>query len=73
MIAELDHQLILWKDTLLEFLQFEEGERECWNEHAAFLRQRYLACISVIFRPYVEVVLKHMDMGHDVFRHLVII
>ncbi|EPE25849.1 Zn2/Cys6 DNA-binding protein [Glarea lozoyensis ATCC 20868] len=64
MIAELDHQLVLWRDTLPEFLQFEEGERECRNEHAAFLRQRYLACKSVIFRPYVEVVLKHIDIGH---------
>jgi hypothetical protein len=65
MIAELDHQLVLWKDTLPEFLQFEESERDCRNEHAAFLRQRYLACKSVIFRPYVEVILKHSDVGHS--------
>jgi hypothetical protein len=65
MIAELDHQLILWKDPLPEFLQFEEGERECRNEHAAFLRQSYLACKIVIFRPSVEVVLKHADVGHS--------
>lgn len=58
MIAELSHQLLLWRETLPEFLQFEEGVEECSNQHAAFLRQRYLACKSVIYRPYVEIVLR---------------
>lgn len=58
LIAELDHQLVLWRDTLPDFLRFEDDTRECANEHAAFVRQRYLACKSVIYRPYVEIVLK---------------
>ncbi|KAG9236460.1 putative C6 transcription factor [Amylocarpus encephaloides] len=76
MIAELDHQLVLWRETLPEFLQFEVDERgiggrlgvgvvECGNQHAAFLRQRYLACKSVIYRPYVEVVLRHGEIVHS--------
>lgn len=65
LIAELDRQLVLWHETLPAFLQFEEDTRECVNEHAAFLRQRYLACKSVIYRPYVEVVLKQLDIVHS--------
>ncbi|KAH8646572.1 putative C6 transcription factor [Tricladium varicosporioides] len=65
MIAELDHQLDLWRSTLPEFLQFEEHAEECSNQHAAFLRQRYLACKSVIYRPYFELILKHNDGDHS--------
>lgn len=65
LIAELDRQLVLWRDTLPEFLQFEDDIRDCSNEHAAFLRQRYLACKSVIYRPYVEIVLKQNDVSHS--------
>ncbi|KUJ11143.1 putative C6 transcription factor [Mollisia scopiformis] len=65
LITELDRQLVLWHDTLPGFLVFKEDTRECANEHAAFLRQRYLACKSVIYRPYVEIVLKHNDMAHS--------
>ncbi|CAG8971420.1 hypothetical protein HYALB_00002002 [Hymenoscyphus albidus] len=57
MIAELSHQLLLWRETLPDFLQFEEGAKECSNQYSAFLRQRYLACKSVIYRPYVEMLL----------------
>ncbi|CZR54162.1 related to C6 transcription factor [Phialocephala subalpina] len=64
LIAELDRQLVLWHETLPGFLQFEENTQDCGNEHAAFLRQRYLACKSVIYRPYVEIVLKHGDVQH---------
>jgi hypothetical protein len=65
LIAELDRQLVLWRETLPEFLQFEDDMRDCVNEHAAFLRQRYLACKSVIYRPYVEIVLKQTDVAHS--------
>jgi hypothetical protein len=65
LIAELDRQLVLWRETLPEFLQFEDDTRDCVNEHAAFLRQRYLACKSVIYRPYVEIVLKQNDISHS--------
>ena len=66
LIAELDHQLVLWRDTLPDFLRFEDDTRECANEHAAFVRQRYLACKSVIYRPYVEIVLKQIDGAHSI-------
>jgi len=65
LIAELDRQLILWRDTLPEFLLFDDNIQECPNEHAAFLRQRYLACKSVIYRPYVEILLKHPEILHS--------
>jgi len=65
LISELDRQLVLWHETLPEFLRFEENTRDCVNEHAAFLRQRYLACKSVIYRPYVEIVLKHREIPHS--------
>jgi hypothetical protein len=66
LIAELDRQLSLWHETLPEFLKFDEDSRECSNEHAAFLRQRYFACKSVIYRPYVEIVLKQKGVTHSV-------
>jgi hypothetical protein len=66
LIAELDHQLVLWRDTLPDFLRFEDDTRECANEHAAFVRQRYLACKSVIYRPFVEIVLKQPDVAHSI-------
>ncbi|KAF8855543.1 hypothetical protein BDZ45DRAFT_626148 [Acephala macrosclerotiorum] len=62
LITELDRQLVLWHDTLPNFLQFEENTQDCRNEHAAFLRQRYLACKSVIYRSYVEIMLKHGEL-----------
>lgn len=66
LIAELDHQLVLWRDTLPDFLRFEDDTRDCANEHAAFVRQRYLACKSVIYRPYVEIILKQIDSAHSI-------
>ncbi|KAL2070835.1 hypothetical protein VTL71DRAFT_13861 [Oculimacula yallundae] len=67
LILELDRQLSLWHDTLPPFLHFSEDTRECSNPHAAFLRQRFLACKSVIYRPYVEIVLNGRGQGEGEF------
>jgi hypothetical protein len=66
LIAEFDHRLVLWRETLPDFLRFEDDTRECVNDHAAFVRQRYLACKSVIYRPYVEIVLKQREVVHSI-------
>lgn len=63
-VAELDHQLEEWRDVLPAAFAFEVGfegrsggggrtNGTVASEHGAFLRQRYLACRSVIYRPYL--------------------
>jgi len=54
-VAELNHQLDEWRDVLPPSFAFTVGF-ECTptaTEHGGFLRQRYLTCQSVIYRPYV--------------------
>lgn len=57
-VAELDHQLQEWRDVLPRAFHFdlEAGTRQS-NECSGFLRQRYLACKSVLFRPYLAWIL----------------
>ncbi|KAB5578783.1 hypothetical protein GE09DRAFT_560777 [Coniochaeta sp. 2T2.1] len=68
-VAELDHQLEEWRDVLPAAFAFDVGfehERTAGkrhgeggggvglvSEHGGFLRQRYLTCRSVIYRPYL--------------------
>ncbi|KAK3393315.1 hypothetical protein B0H63DRAFT_491346 [Podospora didyma] len=52
-VAELNHQLDEWRDVLPSAFAFSVGF-ECEptaTEHGGFLRQRYLTCRSVIYRP----------------------
>lgn len=58
-IAELDHQLEEWRAVLPAKFAFEVGYGvgEAETEHGGFLRQRYLTCRSVIYRPYLMWVL----------------
>jgi len=54
-VAELDHQLDEWRDVLPAAFAFTVGY-DCAptaTEHGGFLRQRYLTCRSVIYRPYL--------------------
>lgn len=54
-VAELDHQLEEWRDVLPAAFAFTVGF-ECEGartDHGGFLRQRYLTCRSVIYRPWV--------------------
>ncbi|KAJ0338936.1 hypothetical protein COL922a_004971 [Colletotrichum nupharicola] len=57
-VAELNHQLDEWRDVLPAAFKFEVGFNHIGNqstptEHGGFLRQRYLTCRSVIYRPYL--------------------
>ncbi|KAL4966622.1 fungal specific transcription factor domain-containing protein [Aspergillus stella-maris] len=52
-VAELDHQLTKWKDLLPPTFHFDVNRDPAHSIEAGFLRQRYLACKSVIFRPYL--------------------
>lgn len=52
-VAELDHQLEEWRDVLPAAFAFTLDARPCTSEHGGFLRQRYLTCRSVIYRPYL--------------------
>ncbi|KAF5505147.1 Echinocandin B biosynthetic cluster transcription factor ecdB [Colletotrichum siamense] len=57
-VAELNHQLDEWRDVLPAAFKFEVGFNNIGNqstptEHGGFLRQRYLTCRSVIYRPYL--------------------
>ncbi|KAL4945748.1 hypothetical protein BDV06DRAFT_218992 [Aspergillus oleicola] len=52
-VAELDHQLTKWKDLLPPPFQFSVNCDSATSIEAGFLRQRYLACKSVIYRPYL--------------------
>ncbi|KAK1757771.1 C6 zinc finger domain-containing protein [Echria macrotheca] len=54
-VAELMHQLDEWRDVLPPAFAFTVGF-DCEptaTEHGGFLRQRYLTCQSVIYRPYL--------------------
>jgi hypothetical protein len=54
-VAELDHQLDEWRDVLPPAFAFAVGRDAPppATERGAFLRQRYLTCRSVIYRPYL--------------------
>jgi hypothetical protein len=53
-VNELDHQLEEWKECLPPFFQFSIDDRELPSGHAGFLRQRYLTCRAVIYRPFLN-------------------
>lgn len=59
LISELDHQLEEWREFLPAAFHFSIGTDEASNQHAGFLRQRYLTCRSVIYRPYLKWVLSN--------------
>ncbi|TPX18492.1 uncharacterized protein E0L32_011605 [Thyridium curvatum] len=57
-VAELDHQLEEWRDVLPAAFHFSVDYEAAAagppaSEHGGFLRQRYLTCRSVIYRPYL--------------------
>lgn len=57
MVAELDHQLEEWRQLLPSVFKFTVDTQPAPNQQAGFLRQRYLTCRSVIYRPYLMRVL----------------
>lgn len=58
-VTELDHQLEEWRDVLPHAFRFDLPARDGLpaasspSECGGFLRQRYLTCKSVIYRPYL--------------------
>lgn len=64
-VEELDHQLEEWRDFLPPALQFVVDTQAAQNQHAGFLRQRYLTCRSVIYRPYLTWVLTNYENNGD--------
>jgi hypothetical protein len=69
-VSELHHQLDEWRDLLPPTLQFSVDTQPPMNQHAGFLRLRYLACRSVIYRPYLSCMLanasSHIPVSSDV-------
>ncbi|TVY53757.1 hypothetical protein LCER1_G004789 [Lachnellula cervina] len=57
-VSELNHQLEEWRDFLPVAFNFSLDARETATECGGFLRQRYLTCRSVIYRPYLTWVLQ---------------
>ncbi|KAF3764318.1 putative C6 transcription factor [Cryphonectria parasitica EP155] len=62
-VAELDHQLDEWRDVLPSAFGFTVDTADVETEAGAFLRQRYLTCRSVIYRPYLMWVLSGGGVG----------
>lgn len=56
-VSEFDHQLEEWREFLPAAFSFSVDTQETATEHGGFLRQRYLTCRSVIYRPYLTWVL----------------
>lgn len=64
-VSELGYQLEEWKDLLPFAFQFSADLEPTRTHEGAFLRQRYLTCKSVIYRPYLMWVLSNSDSpGH---------
>ncbi|CRL30772.1 Transcription factor, fungi [Penicillium camemberti] len=51
---ELARQLNDWYQTLPPSLRFPEDDKPADDPHSEYLRQWYLSCRSVIYRPYLE-------------------
>lgn len=63
-VAELQHQLDEWRAVLPPSLSFRadtDTATDAGSAAAGFLRQRYLTCRSVIYRPYLMWVLSGRD------------
>lgn len=53
MVRELDEQLSMWRDLLPPAFRFTVDTQPVQSQHGAFLRQRYLTCKALIYRPYL--------------------
>ncbi|KAK2043165.1 C6 zinc finger domain-containing protein [Colletotrichum somersetense] len=77
-VAELNHQLDDWREVLPPAFAFSVGINEVNNsqstatEHGGFLRQRYLTCRSVIYRPYLMWMLSGMAGGNGATSDLLV-
>ncbi|KAI5458541.1 hypothetical protein BGZ63DRAFT_391585 [Mariannaea sp. PMI_226] len=62
-VAELNHQLDEWRDVLPAAFEFSIDTSETLTEAGGFLRQRYLTCLAVIYRPYLMWILSGSQVG----------
>lgn len=60
-VSELGYQLEEWKDLLPFPFQFSADLVPTRTQEGAFLRQRYLTCKSVIYRPYLTWALSNSE------------
>ncbi|POR38837.1 Uncharacterized protein TPAR_00966 [Tolypocladium paradoxum] len=64
-VAELQHQLDEWRSFLPASFAFSVDTAPADNAASGFLRQRYLTCRSVIYRPYLMWLLSGSRGGND--------
>ncbi|RSM01564.1 hypothetical protein CEP52_008489 [Fusarium oligoseptatum] len=62
-VAELQRQLDDWRDVLPASFYFSIDTEETTTEAGGFLRQRYLTCRGVIYRPYLMWMLSDSHVG----------
>lgn len=58
LVTTLDQQLQDWYSALPPAFRFSFDTQPAPSQFSAFLRQRYFTCRSVIFRPYLNLVLE---------------
>ncbi|UNI24268.1 hypothetical protein JDV02_010031 [Purpureocillium takamizusanense] len=64
-VAELQHQLDEWRNLLPTSFAFTMDTTPTTSAASGFLRQRYLTCRSVIYRPYLMWLLSGSRGGND--------
>ncbi|KAG8420059.1 hypothetical protein J3459_011420 [Metarhizium acridum] len=64
-VAELQHQLYEWRNFLPPALSFTVDTHPASKSASGFLRQRYLTCRGVIYRPYLMWLLSGSRGGND--------
>jgi hypothetical protein len=68
LVSELNHQLEEWRECLPPAYRFSVDTQPPDNQHGGFLRQRYLTCKSVIYRPYLTWALAHSQLQRTLQR-----
>ncbi|KAF2005887.1 hypothetical protein P154DRAFT_542405 [Amniculicola lignicola CBS 123094] len=64
-VGELDYQLNQWYETLPPAMQFPLDRVPLQNPVQTVLRLRYFACRTIIFRPYILLVLQDETLAMD--------
>lgn len=62
-VTELDHQLEDWRECLPPAFRFTIDTQAAQSPAGGFLRQRYLTCRAVIYRPYLNQILGKFANG----------
>ena len=65
LVAELDFQLMQWYDGLPMPVQFPHTRVPLQNSVQTVLRLRYFACRTIIYRPYILLVLQDESLALD--------